>query len=332
MKCINKNSFRCLAMTIAMAVCFTFTSCGVETKTSYHVYDTSDQLGLSSSENISTSIPLFASNLCLPVLDDSDQSLAPDVATTAYSAALFDETTHQTIFNYKMTERVYPASTTKILTALVALKYGNLDQNITCSKEILNIDSDSSVAHLMVGDTLTLRQLLYGLMLPSGNDAAIAIAEGVSGSLEDFVNLMNQEAQSIGATNSHFITVNGLHDENHYTTAYDMYLIFRAACEYDDFIQLISAKSFDASFTGADGSIRQVTWNNTNRYLSGKFNTPEGITVLGGKTGTTGEARYCLVQLSTAQNGDRLISCVFGADAPYNLYLDTSEMLKITNP
>ena len=111
-----------------------------------------------------------------------------------------------------------------------------------------------------------------------------------------------------------------------------MYLIFRAACEYDDFIQLISAKSFDASFTGADGSIRQVTWNNTNRYLNGKFNTPEGITVLGGKTGTTGEARYCLVQLSTAQNGDRLISCVFGADAPYNLYLDTSEMLKITNP
>ena len=106
--------------------------------------------------------------------------------------------------------------------AYVALKNGNLDDVVTVSANAANQASDSSVCELKEGDKITLRDLLYGLMLRSGNDAAVAIAEHISGSSEEFVVLMNAEAKALGATGSHFVTPNGLHDEEHYSTVYDM--------------------------------------------------------------------------------------------------------------
>lgn len=324
-KCINKIKKKLAAFCLIAFTILSLAGCGNKVSNPYHVYDSSDEYRLTSSSS-SGSIKGFSTNLALPLNEDSPKEMAPDIGTCA-AASVYDVTQNKALYNYQMLKKVYPASTTKILTAYLAIKYGNPDQEVTVGSDILGLESGSSLAHLNPGDVISLQQLLYGLMLPSGNDAAIAIADAVSGSTEKFVELMNKEANALGATHSHFVTVNGLHDENHYTTPYDMYLIFAAACKYDRFVQLISSTSFNAFYRNSAGAAVQQTWTNSCRYLKGTRKPPEGITVVGGKTGTTGEAKYCLVLLSTASNGDQLISTVFGADSAYNLYLDMNEIL-----
>ena len=169
--------------------------------------------------------------------------------------------------------------------------------------------------------------LLYGMMLRSGNDAAIAIAESISGSVEEFAALMNKEAAALGATQSHFVNPNGLPDENHYTSVYDLYLIFRAALQNETFVQIISTTSYDVTYQAGDGTIEEHTWENTNQYLSGHAKSPDGFTVIGGKTGTTGDAGYCLVLYSMNEQSQPIISIVLKADGKSNLYLLMNEML-----
>ena len=223
---------------------------------------------------------------------------------------------------------MYPASTTKILTAYVALKYGDLDEYITVSSEALEgMDPSSSVAGIQIGDTLSLEQLLYGLMLASGNDAASVIAEMIGGSQEGFAELMNKEALALGATDSHFVNPHGLPDKDHYTSVYDLYLIFNAAIQNETFVEIISDSSYTARYTNHAGETIERTWTNTNKYLSGEVDQPNGVTVIGGKTGTTGAAGYCLVLLSENESQEPVISIVLKADGRSNLYLLMGEIL-----
>ena len=267
----------------------------------------------------------FADNLCVT----NGENLNTDKVHSyvAMAAGVFDATTKETLYKQDIFKKVYPASTTKILTLLCAIKHGDLSKTVTCSENIKNIDSDSSVAGLNVGDQLTIRQLSYGLMLPSGNDAAIAIAEGVSGSVEAFAELMNKEAQSLGATHSHFVNPHGLQDTNHYLTVYDMYLIFNEALRYQDFTDVIQSPSYLCKYLDKDGNKVEKTWRNTVRYVSGSEDDPKGIEVIGGKSGTTGSAKYCLVIYSKNEADHDIISMVYGADARVNLYLLMREIL-----
>ena len=267
----------------------------------------------------------FADNLCVT----NGENLNTDKVHSyvAMAAGVFDATTKETLYKQDIFKKVYPASTTKILTLLCAIKHGDLSKTVTCSENIKNIDSDSSVAGLNVGDQLTIRQLSYGLMLPSGNDAAIAIAEGVSGSVEAFTELMNKEAQSLGATHSHFVNPHGLQDTNHYLTVYDMYLIFNEALRYQDFTDVIQSPSYLCKYLDKDGNKVEKTWRNTVRYVSGSEDDPKGIEVIGGKSGTTGAAKYCLVIYSKNEADHDIISLVYGADARVNLYLLMREIL-----
>ena len=267
----------------------------------------------------------FADNLCVT----NGENLNTDKVHSyvAMAAGVFDATTKETLYKQDIFKKVYPASTTKILTLLCAIKHGDLSKTVTCSENIKNIDSDSSVAGLNVGDQLTIRQLSYGLMLSSGNDAAIAIAEGVSGSVEAFAELMNKEAQSLGATHSHFVNPHGLQDTNHYLTVYDMYLIFNEALRYQDFTDVIQAPSYLCKYLDKDGNKVEKTWRNTVRYVSGSEDDPKGIEVIGGKSGTTGSAKYCLVIYSKNEADHDIISMVYGADARVNLYLLMREIL-----
>ena len=116
-----------------------------------------------------------------------------------------------------------PASTTKIMTAILALKYGNLSDSVTVGNEVVITEPGASLAKIKPGDTLTMEQLVYGLMLPSGNDAANAIAIHMAGSIDAFVEMMNKEAKEIGAVDTHFVNANGLTNPDHYTSAYDLY-------------------------------------------------------------------------------------------------------------
>lgn len=297
----------------------------VTLENAYDVYGTSAKYGITNNGS-SQSAEFFAKNLV--VATDENLGLEETTESVAEGAGVFRTSEKEAVYKKNIFERLYPASTTKILTAYIALKEGNLDDVVTVSANAVNQASDSSVCDLKEGDQITLRDLLYGLMLRSGNDAAVAIAEHISGSVEEFVVLMNAEAKALGATGSHFVTPNGLHDENHYTTVYDMYLFMNAAVQDETFVEILKTASYTANYTDAAGTAVTQEWLTTNQYLAGAEEVPEGVTVIGGKTGTTGEAKYCLVQYNENASKEPVISIVFKADCRDNMYLLMSEMLK----
>lgn len=272
--------------------------------------------------------PLKIDNLCVATDDVSSEHF--QTQDEFHSIALFQENEAEVIFAENIHDRLYPASTTKILTAYLALKYGNLEDVITVSENAVGVPLDSSRAGLRTGEQLTLEALLYSLMLPSGNDSAVAIAEYMSGSVEEFANLMNEEARILGATNSNFINPHGYQDENHYTTAYDLYLIFNECIKYDKFQEIVSSKQYSTKITQRNGTYRDVTWGQSNQFVNGTREVPEGISVIGGKTGTTDEAGACLI-LYSKRNDIPYISIIMGADSKTILYDNMSELIASTS-
>ncbi len=138
---------------------------------------------------------------------------------------------------------------------------------------------------------------------------------------------MNQEAKALGALDSHFVNPNGLHDKDHYTTVYDLYLIFQEAVKNDAFVELIQTKEFTVDYLDPVGMPLQQVWNSTNKYLMETETAPKGVTVVGGKTGTTNDAGYCLVLLSSNSKNEQIVSIVMKADCRNNLYYYMNELL-----
>ncbi len=268
----------------------------------------------------------FTDGLCVTASDVPADGVSLDNAT---AGALMDLSDAEVLYAKNVHERLYPASLTKIMTALVALKYGNLDDLITVDEAALDIDPESSVCYLAYGDQYTLRQLLYGLLIASGNDAANAIAQHVGGTIEDFVQMMNQEAYEIGATNTHFTNAHGLQDEEHYTTPYDIYLIFQEALKYDVFADAINQQSYTVTYLDSLGDSYERTWFATSYYFTGAAQAPDGVTVYGGKTGTTDEAGACLSLLTKDDFGNSYFSIIMHSDNRDNLYLQMNELLSI---
>ena len=281
-------------------------------------------------ENYNKSIyeaELFAEDLCVT---DSDVSISGfEGDSSLHAEGLSDLTDHTVEYGYNLFERLYPASTTKILTALVAIKNSDMDDVVTVSRNAAasSFGWEDQVCGLQEGDQLTMRDLLYGLLLWSGNDNAVAIAEHVGGDVDTFMEMVNDQAAELMATGTHFVTPNGLHDPDHYTTAYDLYLIFNECIKHEEFMDIISASSYTANVTGADGTARQLTWEPTNYYARGAAALPEGATVIGGKTGYTGDAGDCLVLLCENDSGDQYISIVMGAADKPTLYEDMTALI-----
>lgn len=322
MKCISKKLIS-IALCVVMLL---LVGCGktAESKQLKDTFQTYPNANVSLlSQN---SLNYFATNLAIG--GETDTGLEDTYARVSGGAGLFNTATGQIPYAKNIYGKLYPASTTKILTCLIALEQGNLDDVVTVGPNALNLEAGSSVCGLKVGDKITMRDLLYGLMMRSGNDAAVAIAEHISGSIEAFADRMNQEAIKIGATHSHFVNPNGLPNDDHYTTVYDMYLLFNHAIQNDTFLNILETKSYTTTYTDVNNIPVKQTWTSTNKYLAGTEEAPEGITVLGGKTGTTGEAGYCLVLLSQNTSGQNIISIVYKADCKSNLYLLMNQMLK----
>ncbi len=270
---------------------------------------------------------LWAQNLCV-----ASQNIVPEGIldpSTLHASGLFDVNNSKVDFACNIHERLYPASTTKIMTALLAIKHTDLDAVTTVSVNASSTSfaPDESKCGIVTGDQLTVRDLLHGLMLRSGNDAAVAIAEHVAGSVEAFAQMMNEEARSLMATNTHFVNPHGLHDTDHYTTAYDLYLIFNECIRHQEFIDIIGTPQYTVQITGADGSVRQMSWAQTNYYASGKAELPVGAAVVGGKTGTTNEAGNCLILLNKGAGDENYISIVMGAVSKELLYQDMTAMI-----
>ena len=223
--------------------------------------------------------------------------------------------------------RMNPASTTKIMTAILTLKNCEMNEKVVIPQEAWIDEPGASLAGIRPGQTLTVQQLLYGLMLPSGNDCAAALAVHIAGSIEAFADMMNAEAARIGAVHTHFTNPHGLTDENHYTTAYDLYLMTNEAMQDERFIEISGSKSYTAEFTDVDGLAISRTWNNSNKYVSGKENMPENLKALCGKTGTTLAAGSCLVMVSESPEGVRTVSVILKAKNRDTLYENMNYLL-----
>lgn len=275
---------------------------------------------------------LYASDLC--VAKEDINAVGYDGDTDVHAAGLFDLNGRKVLYADRIHERLYPASTTKIMTALLALEKGNLSDTVTVGKNAAasSFVWDAQVCGLKEGDRLTLGDLLYGLLLHSGNDAGTAIAEHISGSEEAFVEEMNKRAEELMAVNTHFMNPHGLHDDSHYTTAYDLYLIFNECIKNEEFVKIIESSGHTVRIKESGGGTRTETWKPTNFYAKGIVNVPEGVTVVGGKTGTTGEAGFCLILLEKNSQGSPYISIVMGAGTKDTLYQDMSALMSRTDP
>lgn len=240
------------------------------------------------------------------------------------SAILMDATTGNILYEKNADVQHYPASITKILTATIAMERSNLHDVVTIGDDVpYLITSDSSAIYLIPGEKLTMEQLLYALLVESANDAAVAIAEYISGTQEDFAILMNKKAAEIGATHSHFITPNGLHDENHYVTAHDMALILKEALKFPELREMMSTVNYIIPAT--EKQITRYLWTK-NKMLKLPNNKFFYDKIIASKTGFTSEARYTLA--SAAQdNNMTLISVVLNSDSS-SQYQDTINMFK----
>ncbi len=267
----------------------------------------------------------MASDLCVVTGDVNTSAASIDV----YSAGLFDMNGEEALYAKDVFTRRSPASITKVMTALCAIKYGNLDDQVTVTSTALDVETGSSVCDIKVGDKLSMRQLLYGMMVASGNDAAMMIAEHISGSVDAFVSLMNEEAEAIGATDTHFTNPHGLTDADHYTTVYDIYLIFNEAMNYDVFQDIINRPNYYAEYTNADGEAVAVTWDSTNEYFTGEAEQPDNVVIFGGKTGTTDDAGACLALLAKDLYGNPYLAVILHSESKETLYPDMNELLSL---
>lgn len=281
---------------------------------SYRIVNTETQ------DTVST----FAEDLCVV-----SENIIPESGevSTASAAALFDIENGKVLYAKNVYEKLHPASLTKVMTALVALKYGNPDDILTASANVKIDESGAQLCGVKQGDSMTLDQALHILLLYSANDVAVMIAEHIGGSVEGFAEMMNEEAKGLGATNCHFVNPHGLTDDNHYVTAYDMYLIFNEAVKYDLFTEIIHMASYDTIYHDSQGNEKEVSIKSTNWYLNGTCVMPEKVTVIGGKTGTTNAARSCLVLLSKDTSGKPYISIILSAESRDVLYAEMTELL-----
>lgn len=241
----------------------------------------------------------------------------PALEIKAKAAVLVDADAGRIIFGQNEQEREYPASITKVMTALLTLEAVDagklsLDQPITASAVVNDQDPEGSSAGIEEGEVLTVEQLLYCLLLVSANEAADILAETVSGSREAFVELMNQRAQELGCQNTHFANTTGLTQSGHYSSAWDIYLITREAMKHDDFMTIVNTKAYTVPATNMTDTEREL--HSTNALISNwrmtgyLYSGAQGI-----KTGTTDAAGHCLV--SSAARGSRtLVSVVLGCE------------------
>ena len=269
----------------------------------------------------------FAAMLAIPV----DQSYnEQEMDTESFLLVEKSNTVSDRALSYKNPyKRVYPASITKLMTALVCVEtVEDLEQEFVISSASSIKVSGSSTAFLQVGESLKIKDLLYGMLLPSGNDAAVAVAEASCGSVDAFVEKMNEEAVKIGALSSHFTNPHGLPDENHYTSPYDIYLIFRAAMQHEVLREILGTKEYQVVYKDRNGARKTQVWKATNLYSTGEKELPEGLKIIGAKTGTTKEAGYCLA-LNTEKTGSDLdyFSIVMKADTKDILYENMTILL-----
>lgn len=279
---------------------------------------------------------IFISNVCyaegVAVFDSenisSNSTLSTDAssyspfglnnAPITYSEAclLMEQSSGEILYSKNIYERMYPASTTKIMTAILALENCKLTDVATASHNaVFSVPVGYSHANIQEGEELTIEQLLNVLLIPSANDAAFVIAEHIAGSVEAFSDMMNEKAKEIGCLNTHFVNPNGIHNENHYSTAYDMALIGRYAMKFDVFRQIVSKTSYALPATNKYDKTDRL-FNTTNELLKPNYtSSPSNYYyqyATGAKTGYTDAAANCIVATATKNDVSLIVVILHG--------------------
>lgn len=271
---------------------------------------------------LSLSRPVFADDSI--DFDESENSILYETSIDTSSEPIvnsknvivLDRKTLLPLYEKNAHSKVAMASTTKILTCIIALENCSLNEIVTVSKKAASVSG--STLGLRSDMKVSVNDLLYGLMLRSGNDCAIAIAEHISGSVEPFSVLMNQKASSLGLNNSNFVTPHGLDDPNHFTTAYELAILTDYALKNPKFLEIVSSKNYTISLNGYPRTL-----SNTNELLG----TTQGV--YGVKTGFTFEAGRCLVSACKRNNLD-IIVVVLGADTKHIRTKDSLSLINYT--
>lgn len=257
-----------------------------------------------------------------------------DDYTDAYSlenggaGILVDVNQKQVLFAQNAFEEMYPASLTKLMTAYLAMKYCSLDEKLIVTDGIYSIADPTAVTlGLRPGDTLTVDQALHLCLIPSYNDVAVALACHISGTEEAFCELMNEEALALGATSTHFTDSCGLGSEDHVTSVYDLYLIFSKALEYKEFSEIINCHEYQTTYYDRNETPVSVSCKSTNMFFRDMISLPDNVTIIGGKTGTTTEAGYCLVLYVKDKYSNPYIAAVLNSDSRDSLYSQMTELL-----
>lgn len=260
---------------------------------------------------------------CLLILSGFWASAAAPEGLKSETAVLMDFETGQVLYDKDMAQQIYPASTTKVLTAIVVLENASLYELMTVQESAFEgITYDSSHIWLVEGEEFTVENGLYALMLYSANDAANVLAEHVGGSLEEFAAMMNAKAAEIGALNSNFTNAHGLHDDNHYTTAYDMALITRYAMQNETFLEIFGTDRYTMPETNVNDERPFTNYQYQLVRETGYYN-PD---VVGGKVGYTTLAQHTMT--TGARRGGRTLVCtVMGSPSRGDKFADTDSLL-----
>lgn len=234
---------------------------------------------------------------------------APEVK--AKSVYIMETSSDTVLYEKEASNKMYPASTTKLMTCLLAVENSSMDEMVTFSENAVYLMEGAVTIDSQVGEEMRLEDALYGLMLPSGNDCAVAIAEHIAGSVEAFADMMNARAKEVGATSTHFVNPNGLPDENHYTTAHDMALIAKEAFKNSVVAKIVSTTSYTAAPTNMSN---ERTFKNINMLIQPNSDYYDER-VIGGKTGYIDEGGRCLVTYAKQDNMSIVIVQLNGGTA-----------------
>lgn len=310
--------------------CFSFGGCQ-KNSDELLAYNNENVLSNSVINNEITETDFFAKNLAI-ITEEDNQGGDPDI--TSEASLLVNITNNEIIYGDNVYEKLYPASLTKLMTALIVLRYGELTDTVTISYNASHItESGAKLCGFNEGDIVSMDVLLNSLLIYSGNDAGIAIAEHIAGSEENFSKMMNEEAIKIGAVDTNFTNSHGLHNDNHYSTAYDLYLIFNQLVQYDTFLSIIDTPTYTAVYKDKDNKDITKTFASTNLYLDERSNSLkeglETLNIIGGKTGTTSKAGNCLILLTKDNNQNSFISLILKGDNRTELYSQMSHMLSM---
>ena len=264
----------------------------------------------------------------IEIPDVTDEKAVESIGADAYFIASTDRFNSNFTKYHNPYKKVPLASLTKLMTALIVLENcKDLDEKYYVTTETVDFEKDVSKANLRVGDEVSVRDLLYGLLVPSGNDAAMCLAENLVDSYDNFVIMMNNEAERIGALNTHFANPHGLDSDYHFSTAYDLFLIMKELLKYDIFKTISTTNEYTASIKDSTGTIRNEKWVNTNLFITGELIISDNMTLLAGKTGNTKLAGNCLALFTkNKKTGDEYISIIMNAKSKRNSYYNSNAL------